>query len=135
MIACTNWRDDAACRDADPDLFFPIGTSGPVLRQIDEAKRICRACPVQTACLAWAIDHAVTSGVWGGTTSDERRAIRRSAKERPLARKMTMAIIITEQSRQNMEFVRSLLREKQPGFSAALELAVELLRAEPGIPS
>ena len=80
MIAYTNWRDAAACRDADPDLFFPIGTAGPALRQIDEAKRICRACPAQTACLAWAIDHAVTSGVWGGTTEDERRAIRRPAE-------------------------------------------------------
>jgi hypothetical protein len=32
-----NWREDAACGDADPDLFFPIGTTGNALRQIDEA--------------------------------------------------------------------------------------------------
>jgi WhiB family transcriptional regulator, redox-sensing transcriptional regulator len=48
MTACVNWRDDAACRDADPDLFFPIGTTGPALRQIGEAKRVCRTCPAQT---------------------------------------------------------------------------------------
>jgi WhiB family redox-sensing transcriptional regulator len=76
MTAPVNWRDDAACRDADPDLFFPIGTTGPALRQIGDAKRICRACPAQTQCLAWALDNGVSDGVWGGTTEDERRAIR-----------------------------------------------------------
>jgi WhiB family transcriptional regulator, redox-sensing transcriptional regulator len=76
MTAGANWRDDAACRDADPELFFPIGTAGPALRQIGETKRICRACPAQTQCLAWALDQGVTDGVWGGTTGDERRAIR-----------------------------------------------------------
>jgi len=76
MIPRANWRDDAACRDADPELFFPIGTAGPALRQIGEAKRICRACPSQTQCLAWALENGVTDGVWGATTQDERRAIR-----------------------------------------------------------
>jgi WhiB family redox-sensing transcriptional regulator len=76
MTAPANWHQDAACRDVDPDLFFPIGTAGPALRQIDEAKRICRACPAQSQCLAWALEHEVTHGVWGGTTQDERRAIR-----------------------------------------------------------
>jgi hypothetical protein len=49
MTARATWRDDAACRHADPDLFFPIGATEPVLRQISEAKRICRACPARTA--------------------------------------------------------------------------------------
>ena len=75
MTGPAKWRDEAACRDADPDLFFPIGPTGPALRQADEAKRICRTCPVQARCLAWALDHGVTDGVWGGTTEDERRAI------------------------------------------------------------
>lgn len=76
MTARASWRDDAACRGADPDLFFPIGTAGPVRRQIDEAKRICRTCPVQPQCLAWALENGITNGVWAGTTEDERRAIR-----------------------------------------------------------
>ena len=77
MTACANWRDDAACRDADPELFFPIGTAGAALRQTGEAKRICPACSAQTQCLAWALQNRVTDGVWGGTTEDERRAIGR----------------------------------------------------------
>jgi WhiB family transcriptional regulator, redox-sensing transcriptional regulator len=81
MTAPANWRDEAACRDADTDLFFPIGPSGPALRQLEEAKRMCRTCPVRARCLAWALDHGVTDGVWGGATEDERRAIRRLTKK------------------------------------------------------
>lgn len=72
------WRLDAACRHADPDLFFPVGTTGPALRQIGEALAICQACPVRAPCLAWALDQGISSGVWGGTTEDERRALRRA---------------------------------------------------------
>lgn len=72
------WRQDAACRHADPDLFFPVGTTGPALRQIAEALAICQACPVRAPCLTWALDQGISSGVWGGTTEDERRAIRRA---------------------------------------------------------
>ena len=76
MTARANWRDHAACRDTDPELFFPDGTAEPALRRIGAAKRICGTCPAQTQCLAWALDHGITNGVWGGTTEDERRAIR-----------------------------------------------------------
>jgi WhiB family transcriptional regulator, redox-sensing transcriptional regulator len=74
-----NWRDDAACLHADPDLFFPIASTGPALDQIGEAKRICAACPVRKPCLAWALDQGIVSGIWGGTSEDERRAIRGAA--------------------------------------------------------
>jgi WhiB family transcriptional regulator, redox-sensing transcriptional regulator len=79
------WRDDAACLHADPDLFFPIGLAGPALRQVDEAKRICLACPVRTPCLKWALGQGILSGVWGGTTEEERRAIRQAATATPPA--------------------------------------------------
>jgi hypothetical protein len=39
VIGRANWREDAACLHADPDLFFPIASIGPALDQIDEAKR------------------------------------------------------------------------------------------------
>ena len=79
MTVYVNWHEDAACRDADPDLFVPIGTTGPALRQAREAIRICRTCPIQVRCLAWALEQGVTDGVWGGTTAEQRRAIRRLA--------------------------------------------------------
>jgi WhiB family redox-sensing transcriptional regulator len=82
-VAALNWREEAACRDPDPELFFPIGTAGPALRQIREARRICCSCPAQAPCLAWALDHEVTDGVWGGTTAGQRRAIRSLARVTP----------------------------------------------------
>ncbi|MEU9560097.1 WhiB family transcriptional regulator [Streptomyces fumanus] len=72
-----NWREFAACRDEDPDLFFPIGTSGPALLQTEQAKAVCHRCPVRDQCLRWALDTGQSIGVWGGTSEDERRALKR----------------------------------------------------------
>ncbi|MFE1545515.1 WhiB family transcriptional regulator [Streptomyces microflavus] len=76
----TNWRTAAACRDEDPDLFFPIGTSGPALAQAEEAKSVCRRhCPVMERCLQWALESGQDHGVWGGPDETDRRRIHRRA--------------------------------------------------------
>lgn len=72
-----SWRDLAACNDFDPDLFFPAGDTGSAASQIVEAKRICAECPVKTDCLAYAVETNQINGIWGGTTEQERRLIRR----------------------------------------------------------
>ncbi|MEV0642768.1 WhiB family transcriptional regulator [Streptomyces sp. NPDC050619] len=77
-----DWRGHAACRDEDPDLFFPIGTTGPALVQLEQAKAVCRRCPVREPCLRWALDTGQTIGVWGGTSENERRALKRRAAYR-----------------------------------------------------
>ncbi|MFF3327075.1 WhiB family transcriptional regulator [Streptomyces sp. NPDC002889] len=77
-----NWREAAACRNEDPDLFFPIGTSGPALLQAEEAKAVCRGCPVREQCLQWAMDNGQDVGVWGGLGEDERRALRRRSRKK-----------------------------------------------------
>jgi WhiB family redox-sensing transcriptional regulator len=71
-----NWRLSAACRDLDPDLFFPIGTAGPAVIQVAEAKQVCVTCPVRQSCLDWALRHYQDYGIWGGTTEVERQALR-----------------------------------------------------------
>ena len=73
----TDWRDHAACGGLEPDLFFPVGTSGASLAGIEAARRVCRRCPVTTPCLRLALDLGHVSGIWGGTTEEERRALRR----------------------------------------------------------
>jgi WhiB family redox-sensing transcriptional regulator len=70
-----DWRHRAACRDEDPELFFPIGTSGPALLQVEDAKAVCRHCSVVDDCLSWAIESGQESGVWGGLSEEERRAL------------------------------------------------------------
>jgi WhiB family transcriptional regulator, redox-sensing transcriptional regulator len=65
-----------ACRDQDPDLFFPIGSSGPALLQAAQAKAVCARCPVRIDCLNYAIETGQDAGVWGGTSEEERREIR-----------------------------------------------------------
>ncbi len=67
------WRSGAACLHHDPDLFFPEGTAGPALRQVDQAKWVCHSCPVRTPCLGFALRHGVAFGIWGGATAEERR--------------------------------------------------------------
>ncbi|WP_030164920.1 WhiB family transcriptional regulator [Spirillospora albida] len=78
-----DWRHRAACRDVDPELFFPIGNTGPAILQIEEAKQVCRRCDVTDACLRWALESGQDSGVWGGMGEDERRALKR--RQRRLA--------------------------------------------------
>ena len=51
-----DWRAEAACRDEDPELFFPLGDTGPALMQIEDAKSVCRSCAVTTDCLSWALE-------------------------------------------------------------------------------
>ncbi len=76
------WRQDAACRDIDPNLFFPVGVTGDAVEQIATAKDICSGCPVRLECLDFAITSNQEFGVWGGTSEDERRALRRQWRAR-----------------------------------------------------
>ena len=75
-----DWRHHAACRDVDPELFFPIGNTGPALLQIDEAKQVCQRCKVMEPCLQWALESGQDAGVWGGLSEDERRAVKRRSR-------------------------------------------------------
>lgn len=64
------WRTRGACQSVDPEMFFPA-PSEPADAAID----LCRRCPVQGSCLAWALQVGDLHGVWGGTTARERRAM------------------------------------------------------------
>lgn len=71
-----DWREDSKCGNdgIDPELFFPIGyKSGPDLKQVEQAKSICKQCPAKQDCLEWAIENGVVDGVFGGLTPDERK--------------------------------------------------------------
>ena len=67
------WRELAACRGADLEVFFPERgeSAGP-------ARQVCARCPVRQPCLDYAITNRIAYGVWGGLAEQERRALRSS---------------------------------------------------------
>ena len=73
-----DWRQVAACRDQDPELFFPLTEMGPGARDVERAKAVCAGCPVRAECLRYALDNGLDHGIFGGTTETERRALRRA---------------------------------------------------------
>ena len=77
-----NWLNESRCLTEDPELFFPVGNTGPAVDQIEQAKSVCRECGVSTQCLEYAIKENQDTGVWGGLSEDERRAIRRQIAAR-----------------------------------------------------
>jgi WhiB family redox-sensing transcriptional regulator len=85
------WRARAACRDTDANLFFPAGSTGGAVDQIEAAKLVCRQCPVQDECLQFALESNQEAGVWGGRDEDERRRLRRGwrASQRSQVRSAT----------------------------------------------
>lgn len=81
-----NWRQAAACRDTDPELFFPVGATGNALTQIEDARNVCMSCSCQEACLEYALRTNQDTGVWGGASEEERRHLRRThLRRRPVA--------------------------------------------------
>ncbi len=79
-----DWRDKSACLTVDPELFFPVGNTGPAVDQIEKAKAVCARCTVTEICLQYALETNQDSGVWGGLSEGERelllkRGIRRAS--------------------------------------------------------
>lgn len=72
-----DWRASTACLGYDTEWFFPVGSSGPALEQIEQAKAVCGRCAVSTYCLDRALATGQTDGIWGGLTEGERRELRR----------------------------------------------------------
>lgn len=70
------WMADAACTTAHPDAWFP--RKGSHDSNAERALYVClRLCPVRTQCLAYAVAAPEPlQGIWGGTTEQQRRALR-----------------------------------------------------------
>ena len=79
-----DWINHATCRTEghDPELFFPVGSSGPALLQIEQAKTVCARCPVASDCLKYALNEGIEFGVWGGMSEEEREKLTRKLKRR-----------------------------------------------------
>lgn len=73
----TDWRDAAACRDTDPEIFFASDLTASGKRHVELAKATCARCPSQTACLQQALDQNISDGIYGGLNEYERWRLRR----------------------------------------------------------
>jgi WhiB family transcriptional regulator, redox-sensing transcriptional regulator len=71
----TSWQAEAACHDADAELFFSLDET----RQ-QEALELCAVCPVRQECLEHALVQGEQYGIWGGTREGERRRIMRERR-------------------------------------------------------
>jgi WhiB family redox-sensing transcriptional regulator len=81
-----DWRTFAVCRDADPEIFFPVGDPGdPFDPRNAEALAWCAVCPVRSECLTEALAR-VPDGVMGGMTAAQRRELLRYQLRRQAAR-------------------------------------------------
>jgi WhiB family transcriptional regulator, redox-sensing transcriptional regulator len=79
VLASAEWWDLAACRNAEPELFFPISATQASRATVERAKRVCGSCPVQSQCLRYALRHRQEQGIWGGLTEDERRFVKQKS--------------------------------------------------------
>lgn len=86
-----DWRAKSLCRNTDPALFFPVGTTGNAIAQIDAAKNVCAKCVCREECLEFALSTNQDSGVWGGASEEERRQIRRRRRAEERARRQAAA--------------------------------------------
>jgi len=128
------WREQAACRGTNPDVFFPErGESSKA------AKAICAACPVTGECLDYALTHAIHDGIWGGLSERARKRLRRSGTEvtvtcdacgqpfvhvvRPTRRPTCCEDCVTERDRQRKRRYDVEYRVAVPGSSPRMSLA------------
>lgn len=74
------WRQAAACGEIDPNLFFPVGTTGAATEETERAKAVCATCSVTVACLHFALATNQEFGVWGGRDEGERRLLLRQMR-------------------------------------------------------
>jgi WhiB family redox-sensing transcriptional regulator len=77
VLLSDEWWGLAACRDAEPEVFFPISATTASRDTVQRAKAVCSSCPVQSQCLSYALRHRQEQGIWGGLTEDERRLLSR----------------------------------------------------------
>lgn len=74
--APVQWWHHAACRDQDPEMFFPTGPNAPL--QTTAAQAVCRRCPVLLACQSEMLETWPTAGVWAGITEHDRDRLARN---------------------------------------------------------
>jgi len=69
-----SWHAEAACRGMGTDGF--VLSRGANESIMSRARAICDRCTVSQECLDFALADPDSMGIWGGTTAQQRRAMR-----------------------------------------------------------
>lgn len=106
----TTWRDSAACRGKDPDLWFPVALRSDKSarpRAVTRAVTICASCPARARCLEEAAQRDERYGIWGGFDFEDpatRRRIRQSADPTSIEITwMALAYLVTPPARKRRD--------------------------------
>jgi WhiB family redox-sensing transcriptional regulator len=77
VVETWDWQLDAACRNANTSMFFhPDNERGRArINREEQAKALCRKCPVMRSCREHALEVAEPYGVWGGLGEHERQVL------------------------------------------------------------
>lgn len=75
-----DWMDQARCRGADPELFYP--SRGAADSQYRLARVMCAECPVSRECLEYGMNEGY--GIWGGLSRNQRHQLAAARKKPPV---------------------------------------------------
>jgi hypothetical protein len=118
------WQGRAACRDVDPERFFPMAEAGPELaRQVARAKRVCTGCPVLAQCREFALAE-LAHGIAGGMTEAERAAFRARRPSSRLASVVGSAVPAMASNREVAAAGRAAIRAGRGHGEVAREFGV-----------
>lgn len=78
-------KGQAPCTESQLDTFFPEKEDGDYNRRTRVAKAVCHTCPYMAECLEWAMKYE-EFGVWGGTTPEDRKTLKRSRRTSVITR-------------------------------------------------
>jgi hypothetical protein len=99
------WSSRAACRDVDPEAFFPTAQNGAARdREVQRAKAVCAACPVLAQCREWAVE-TLAYGIAGGLDEDERAELRRGSGRPKVAPQVELPVGAGRWTRQRSEVI------------------------------
>lgn len=74
VLSRESWQELGSCRRLAPEVFYPEdgGRRGLQARE-EQAKQICRRCPVVSDCRNHALSARETYGVWGAMSARDRQ--------------------------------------------------------------
>lgn len=73
----SEWKWDAACQGMGPETFYlELGQKALNMMRLQTARQICNRCPVRRECLQYAVDNCIGTGIWAGTTPNQRKRLR-----------------------------------------------------------